>query len=154
MNQHLRNRFLPATVTAAVTPGTHNPRISAQTVRNRLAEDGLYGRRPYVGPVLTAVHHRNRDQWARAHINWTRQRWRINDWPSKSPDINPIEHLWDNLDKRIRRRQNPPTNVNELRTALLEEWNNIPQDDINKLVLSMRRRCQAVADARGGHTRY
>ena len=56
LSQHLRNRFLPATVTAAVTPGTHNPRISAQTVRNRLAEDGLYGRRPYVGPVLTAVH--------------------------------------------------------------------------------------------------
>ena len=68
--------------------------------------------------------------------------------------MNPIEHLWDNLDKRIRRRQNPPTNVNELRTALLEEWNNIPQADINKLVLSMRRRCQAVANARGGHTRY
>ena len=62
--------------------------------------------------------------------------------------MNPIEHLWDNLDKRIRRRQNPPTNVNELRTALLEEWNNIPQAHINTLMLSMRRRCQAVSNAR------
>ena len=49
----------------------------------------------------------------------------IDDWPSKSPDLNPIEHLWDNLDTRVRKRQNPPGNVNELRDALLERWNNI-----------------------------
>ena len=73
---------------------------------------------------------------------------------SKSPALNPIEHLWDNLDRRVRRRLNPPNNVNVLRAALLEEWNNIPQGDINKLVLSMRRRCQAVSIAHGGHTRY
>ena len=46
LNQHLRNRFLTATATASVTPGTHNPRISAQTVRNRLAENNLRARRP------------------------------------------------------------------------------------------------------------
>ena len=78
----------------------------------------------------------------------------IDDWPSKSPDLNPIEHLWDNLDTRVRQRQNPPGNVNELRDALLEEWNNIPQAQINNLIHSMRHRCQAVSNARGGHTRY
>ena len=78
----------------------------------------------------------------------------IDDWPSKSPDLNPIEYLWDNLDTRVRQRQNPPGNVNELRDALLEEWNNIPQAQINNLIHSMRRRCQAVSNARGGHTRY
>ena len=78
----------------------------------------------------------------------------IDDWPSKSPDLNPIEHLWDNLDTRVRQRQNPPGNVNELRDALLEEWNNIPQAQINNLIHSMRRRCQAVSNARSGHTRY
>ena len=45
----------------------------------------------------------------------------IDDWPSKSPDLNPIEHLWDNLDTRVRQRQNLPGNVNELRDALLVE---------------------------------
>ena len=54
----------------------------------------------------------------------------IDDWRSKSPDLNPIEHIWDNLDRRVRRRPNPPNNVNELRAALLEERNNISQADI------------------------
>jgi len=75
LNQHLRDRFRTATATAAVTPGTHNNRISAQTVRKRLAESGLHGRRPYVGSVLLRRHRNNRE-WALRHINWTRQRWR------------------------------------------------------------------------------
>ena len=58
----------------------------------------------------------------------------IDDWPSKGPDLNPIEHLWDNLDTRVRQLQNPPGNVNELHDALLEEWNNIPQAQINNLI--------------------
>ncbi|CAC5406901.1 unnamed protein product [Mytilus coruscus] len=43
---HLKDRFLPATITARQTPRRHNPRISAQTVRNRLREAGLRSRRP------------------------------------------------------------------------------------------------------------
>ena len=68
----------------------------------------------------------------------------IDDWPSKSPDLNPIEHLWDNLDTRVQQCQNPPGNVNELKEALLEEWNNIPQAQINNLIYSVRRRCQDI----------
>ena len=44
----------------------------------------------------------------------------------------------------------PPGNDNELRDALLEEWNNIPQAQINNLIHSMRRRCQAVSNAAVG----
>jgi transposase len=56
---HLRDRFVPATVTARQTQGRHNPRISAQTVCNRLKAAGLRSRRPVVGAVLTQ-RHRNR----------------------------------------------------------------------------------------------
>ena len=72
LNQHLRNRFLTATATASVTS---YPRISAQTVRNRLAENNLRARRPYVGTELMDHHRRDRLQWADRHINWTRQDW-------------------------------------------------------------------------------
>ena len=48
------------------------------------------------------------------------------DWPPYSPDLSPVEHLWDDLDRRVRRRRNTPNTLGQLRTALLEEWENIP----------------------------
>ena len=75
-------------------------------------------------------------------------------WPSKSPDLNPIEHLWDQLDKRVRRRQQQPHTRQQLVNVLQEEWRRIPQRRIRRLIQSMPRRCRAVIDARGGHTRY
>ena len=51
----------------------------------------------------------------------------INDWPAKSPDLNPTEHFWDKLDQRVRRCPIPPSNIIQLRQALIQEWNNIRQ---------------------------
>ncbi|GFX30437.1 transposable element Tcb1 transposase [Trichonephila clavipes] len=61
------------------------------------------------------------------------------DLPVYSPDLNPIEHVWDMLGRRIAARQPPPTCLPELRRALLDEWCNIPQDQIDNLILSMPR---------------
>ncbi len=73
---HLQDRLRPATRTAAATIGLHNQRISAQTVRNRLREVHLHARRPHRGLDLTAVRHRNRLEWANAHIRWRLAIWR------------------------------------------------------------------------------
>ena len=75
-------------------------------------------------------------------------------WPAKSPDLNPNEHIWDLLDRRVRARAIPPRNVRELASALMEEWGNISQQELADLVQSMRRRCTAVLNVAGGHTRY
>jgi hypothetical protein len=72
------------------------------------------------------------------------------DWPPYSPDLSPIEHLWDEMDRRVRGCRNAPATVDQLRTALLEEWDNIPMRRINALMNSMHRRIRAVTDARGG----
>uniref|UniRef100_A0AAZ3RKC7 Tc1-like transposase DDE domain-containing protein n=1 Tax=Oncorhynchus tshawytscha TaxID=74940 RepID=A0AAZ3RKC7_ONCTS len=68
-------------------------------------------------------------------------------WPAKSPDLNPIEHVWDLLDRRVRASAIPPRNVWELAGALVEEWGNISQQELVNLVQSMRRRCTAVLNA-------
>jgi hypothetical protein len=74
--------------------------------------------------------------------------------PALSPDLAPIEHVWDELGRRVYSRPNKPTTVDGLRRALTGEWNNMPQTVIQNIILSMRRRCTACINARGGHTRY
>jgi len=44
--------------------------------------------------------------------------------------MNPIEHLWDDLDRRVRSRQSGPQTLQELQQALEQEWGRILQDRI------------------------
>ncbi|GFY08400.1 transposable element Tcb1 transposase [Trichonephila clavipes] len=76
------------------------------------------------------------------------------DWPTYIPDLNPIEHVWDMLGRRIAARQPTPTCLPELRRALLNEWCNIPHDQIDNLILSMPRRCKACIASSARHTPY
>ncbi|GFT02533.1 transposable element Tcb2 transposase [Trichonephila clavipes] len=76
------------------------------------------------------------------------------DWPVYSPDLNPIEHVWDMLGQQIAAHQSPPTCLPKLRRALLDEWYNIPQDQTDNLILSMPRRCKAYIASSGRHTPY
>ncbi len=75
-------------------------------------------------------------------------------WPAYSPDMSSIEYVWDALDRRIRQRVPVPANIQQLRTVIEEEWTTIPQATINNLIKSMRRRCVALRETNGGHTRY
>ncbi len=114
--------------------------------------------RPYagaVGPWFLLVHDIARPHVARACWQFLEDEG-INtiEWPPRSPDLNPIEHLWDIMFWSIRRRQVAPQTVQELSDALFLIWEEIPQDTIRRLIRSMLRRCQACIQARGGHTNY
>ncbi|GFV48791.1 transposable element Tc3 transposase [Trichonephila clavipes] len=76
------------------------------------------------------------------------------DWPAYSLDLIPIEHVWDMLSRRIAAHQPPPTCLPELRRALHDEWCNIPQDQIDNLMLSRPWRSMACIASSGRHTPY
>jgi len=48
-------------------------------------------------------------------------------WPGQSPDLNPIEHLWDELERQIRKRNLPPVSERELAVILQEKWEKISE---------------------------
>jgi hypothetical protein len=74
------------------------------------------------------------------------------DWPSNSPDLNPIENLWSIIKRRVEKRR--PKNLKELDTFLHEEWHNIDMQIISNLVGSMKDRVIAVIEANGERIEY
>ncbi len=74
------------------------------------------------------------------------------DWPSMSPDINPIEHLWSILKSKV--EECKVSNIHQLRDVVMEEWKRTPVATCEALVNSMPKRVKAVLENIGGHTKY
>ena len=75
-------------------------------------------------------------------------------WPAQSPDLNPIEHLWFYVKRKLQEYEVPPKGAHELWERLVKEWNGIPPEVCQNLIESMPRRIEAVIKANGGHTKY
>ncbi|GFT98593.1 transposable element Tcb1 transposase [Trichonephila clavipes] len=75
-------------------------------------------------------------------------------WPACSPDLNPIENVWDALGRQVAGRNYPPTNKNTLIHALTEEWDKLPQQLLDNVVQSMVRRVECCITLHGGHIPY
>jgi transposase/uncharacterized coiled-coil protein SlyX len=74
------------------------------------------------------------------------------DFPPYSPDLNPIENLWNDLARRVEKFQ--CDTMEELQDIVAEEWKKTPKAFLRTLARSMPARCQAVIDAKGDHTKY
>ena len=91
------------------------------------------------------------------HTAKTTQEWFRNkslnvlEWPSQSPDLNPIEHLWRDLKMAV--QWCSPSNLTELEGICREEWETLPKYRCAKLVASYPRRLKALITATGAFTR-
>lgn len=76
------------------------------------------------------------------------------DWPSISPDLNPIENLWGILVRRLFHNGKQYSTVKELKSKLMEIWDDIKIEELHNLIFSMEGRLIDVIKNDGGATRY
>ena len=77
---------------------------------------------------------------------------KVLEWPSQSPDLNPTEHLWTELRKRVRARR--PTNLTQLHQLCQEEWAKIHPTYCGKLVEVYLKCLTQVKQFKGNATKY
>ena len=73
-------------------------------------------------------------------------------WPSRSPDLNPIENIWAQIDRQL--AKDPPKNIVDLEAELNRHWYDFPREKCIKLIESMPDRVNSCIKARGGHIAY
>ena len=75
-------------------------------------------------------------------------------WPSRSPDLNPIENLWGILVRDVYADCRQYNTVDELKCAILKAWSRIGPEVLKKLIDSMQNRIFSTIQVSGGCTKY
>jgi hypothetical protein len=66
-----------------------------------------------------------------------------------SLDMNPIEHVLVFIGRKINQRNPRCQHIDELRSAILQEWQQFPQERVRRIVRSMTRRVTELHNKRG-----
>lgn len=92
---------------------------------------------------------------SKSTIEWFQGRnSRLLKWPSRSPDLDPIENLWGILVRTIYTNGRQFEDVRTLKQAILDAWEKLPLETLKKLVNSMQDRMFEVILKKGGATKY
>ena len=78
----------------------------------------------------------------------------VMDWPSLSPDLNPIENVWGYLVQQVYGGCKQYSSKGELKNAILQAWSSLPQTYLKTLVDSIKKRCIEVIKSRGHTIKY
>ncbi len=90
---------------------------------------------------------------AKATKEWLKKKHiKVLEWPSQSPELNPIENLWRELKVRVAKRQ--PQNLNDLKRICKEEWDKIPPEMCANLLANYKKRLTSVIANKGFDTKY
>ena len=90
---------------------------------------------------------------AKATKEWLKKKHiKVLEWPSQSPDLNPIENLWRELKLRVAKRQ--PRNLKDLERICKEEWTKIPPKICANLLKNYNKRLTSVLANKGFSTKY
>lgn len=74
------------------------------------------------------------------------------DWPPNSPDLNPLDfYVWGVMLDKFQKHKPKPQSIPELKTLLNEIWDSLPQEQVQKAILSVRKRLTACVKTGGGH---
>ena len=76
------------------------------------------------------------------------------DWPAQSPDLNPIEHMWNEVERRLRKLNEPINSKEALWEKISSTWNDIDIETCTKLIQTMPERIRDVIKQKGGYTRW
>jgi DDE superfamily endonuclease/Transposase len=79
---------------------------------------------------------------------------KVLDWPSQSPDLNPIEHLWNEVDRHLRNLPSQITSKSDLWDKLQGVWEGINLETCTKLIDTMPEHIRDILKANGGYTRW
>ncbi|QRW16926.1 DDE superfamily endonuclease [Rhizoctonia solani] len=93
----------------------------------------------------------------KAHIvqDWCQENGlEVFEWPANSPDLNPIENLWDQIKRELYSYETPASGMLELWERVQEIWDKVSAQKCQDLIECMPRRIQACIKAKGGPTKY